>query len=208
MYTLVSFAIESLDPKRLPRLQYGHSCSNSHLKHVWCCVQLIEGQSWQYSSQLEIRVCVCLRFNIIGAENGILTLHEMRMMSWPWLWVVLLVLLQFKNIVDALCIPQSGCDVAYAYYKAQANETLDSIAAKFQTTADEILAVNPTISNSIVVTDQPLYIPFNCECLHDELYHTFNYQVCTAVYFLCCSFVINTIFRNFGGFFLVMFMVL
>lgn len=75
-------------------------------------------------------------------------------------------------------MPQSGCDVAYAYYKAQANETLGSIGAKFQLTAKEILAVNPAIAaNEDLLADQPLYIPFRCECLQNDLYQTFNYQV-------------------------------
>jgi LysM repeat protein len=109
-------------------------------------------------------------------------MSELGFRSWPWLslrWLVL-VLLQL-SLVDAACVPESGCDVAYAYYKAQANETLDSIGVKFQTTADAILAVNPSIAldnqRNFISTNQPLYIPFTCECLQNGLYHAFDYQV-------------------------------
>lgn len=92
---------------------------------------------------------------------------------WPW-FLVLFLLVR----VEAACVPRSGCEVAYAYYKAQANETLDSIGAKFQVTADGILAVNPSIATTQdLLADQPLYIPFKCECLQNDLYQTFNYQV-------------------------------
>lgn len=100
---------------------------------------------------------------------------------WPWFSFLLFSLVVR---VEAACVPQSGCDVAYAYYKAQVNETLDSIGAKFQLTAEEILAVNPAIAIAIAATeedlllaDQPLYIPFQCECLQNDLFQTFNYQV-------------------------------
>ncbi|KAG0581639.1 hypothetical protein KC19_4G267900 [Ceratodon purpureus] len=118
-------------------------------------------------------------------------LGQCRLLMRPWLsrnvsslqWLVL-VLLQctIVNLVldmaDAVCVPQSGCEAAYAYYRAQANETLDSVGAKFQITSDEILAANPAIStHSTIVVDQPLYIPFKCECMQDQLLHMFQYQV-------------------------------
>jgi len=115
-------------------------------------------------------------------------MSELGFRSWPWLssqWLLALVLLQF-SLVDAVCVPASGCDVAYAYYKAQANETLASIGVKFQTTADAILAVNPTIAidneRNFIFTNQHLYIPFTCECLRNELYHAFDYQVSTSIF--------------------------
>ncbi|XP_024375990.1 chitin elicitor receptor kinase 1-like isoform X1 [Physcomitrium patens] len=81
-------------------------------------------------------------------------------------------------IAEAGCIPQSGCNTAYAYYKVQANETLDSVGEKFQVTSDEILAVNPSIvDKQSIVTHQPLYIPFNCGCIQDQLLHMFKHQV-------------------------------
>lgn len=103
----------------------------------------------------------------------------------PWLsslqWLALALLLQCTLVLgmaEAVCVPQSGCEAAYAYYKAQANETLDSIGAKFQLTSEEILTANPTIStHGAIVTNQPFYIPFHCQCIQNQLLHMFQYQV-------------------------------
>lgn len=126
----------------------------------------------------------------------------------PWLsrngslqWLVLpllhcIIVNLVWDMAEAVCVPESGCEAAYAYYKAQANETLDSIGVKFQTTADEILAANPTITldnHSIIVTNQPLYIPFKCECLQNQLFHTFDYQVQRAN---TVHFIANTVYED------------
>jgi hypothetical protein len=102
--------------------------------------------------------------------------------SLQWLALVLLQCTLVLGMAEAVCVPQSGCEAAYAYYKAQANETLDSIGAKFQLTSEEILAANPTIStHSAIVTNQPFYIPFHCQCIQNQLLHMFQYQVSIQV---------------------------
>lgn len=120
--------------------------------------------------------------------------HE-RLLVRPWLsrkgssmqWLVSVLLqctlvnLVLVDTAEAACVPQSGCEAAYAYYKAQANETVGSIGAKFQVTSEEILAANPNITldqnQGSIVTNQPLYIPFKCECIQNQLLHMFDYQV-------------------------------
>ena len=80
---------------------------------------------------------------------------------------------------EAVCVPSTGCDTAYAFYRVQANENLTTISQKFQTTAEKILAANPGIvDTNYVVIGSPLYIPFTCDCFNDQLLHNFQYVVC------------------------------
>lgn len=92
-----------------------------------------------------------------------------------------LVLLQYAVLLpwgEATCLPAKGCEMAYAFYRVQRSEDLTAIGYKFQTTQENIQAVNPGISNiNFILTDDPLYIPFKCDCINDQLSHTFPYQV-------------------------------
>lgn len=117
---------------------------------------------------------------------------------WPSTGALLkaLVVLQYAVVLpwggEAMCVPEKGCDMAYAFYRVQNKEDLVTIGNKFQTTEENIQAVNPSITDiNFVLTDAPLYIPFRCDCINDQLLHTFPYQVCT-----CCSFPNLSIFSH------------
>ncbi|KAG0504121.1 hypothetical protein KC19_N018700 [Ceratodon purpureus] len=105
--------------------------------------------------------------------------------SQPWSPTsVLFLVLQCVYLVglwelgEAVCVPSTGCDTAYAFYRVQANENLTTISQKFQTTAEKILAANPGIvDTNYVVIGSPLYIPFTCDCFNDQLLHNFQYVV-------------------------------
>ncbi|XP_024375989.1 chitin elicitor receptor kinase 1-like [Physcomitrium patens] len=78
----------------------------------------------------------------------------------------------------AVCLPETGCDTACAFYIIQYTETMDSIGHKFRTSETQILAVNPSIvETNYIVTGNPLYVPFRCDCVNDQMLHKFPYQV-------------------------------
>lgn len=55
---------------------------------------------------------------------------------------------------------------------------MDSIGHKFRTSETQILAVNPSIvETNYIVTGNPLYVPFRCDCVNDQMLHKFPYQV-------------------------------
>lgn len=107
---------------------------------------------------------------------------------WPITSVVLLlralVVLQCAFLVpwefgEAVCLPVARCDTAYAFYRIRAGENLTSIGQKFQTTQEKIQAVNPSIVDlNFIEAGDPLYIPFSCDCVNDQLLKNFQYQVC------------------------------
>lgn len=97
-----------------------------------------------------------------------------------------LVFLQFAVFLPwgggAVCVPATGCDTAYAFYRVQVTEDLTSIGSKFGTTQEKIHEVNPGIGGDVnfILTGQPLFIPFKCDCINDQLHQKFPYLVSKA----------------------------
>ncbi|XP_073387977.1 chitin elicitor receptor kinase 1-like isoform X2 [Physcomitrium patens] len=82
------------------------------------------------------------------------------------------------EVGNAACVPEKGCDAAYAFYRTQVGDTLVKIGTLFQTTNERIGAVNPVITDlNFIDQNVPLYIPFRCDCINDQLLQKFQYQV-------------------------------
>ena len=58
------------------------------------------------------------------------------------------------------------------FYRVQAGEKLTAVGLKFQTTEENILAANPSITDvNHRVTGSSLFISFSCDCINNQLLH-------------------------------------
>lgn len=77
--------------------------------------------------------------------------------------------------LEAACLPQNGCN-SLAHYVVM-SDVLYSIGVRFGTDYTTLQSLNG-ISNPLdLVSGQPLWIPFHCDCGGDQLGHNFSYAV-------------------------------
>ncbi|KAK9699726.1 hypothetical protein RND81_08G192000 [Saponaria officinalis] len=90
---------------------------------------------------------------------------------------LLAVLMWVLVIVESKC--NKGCNLALASYYLTQGDSLSVVSGYFDTTVNDILGNNPSITNAnTVAMGTRVNVPFSCDCINgDFLGHVFDYRI-------------------------------